>query len=95
MLKLKRLAGDAEIRRADGAVIDIGLIHRQCVTGTIPLPLFPPGLWFLTPLKTGAGCQHLAGDVLSAVSVLMPPVSFSLKTKCNVWNKAQFVKTLI
>ena len=68
---------------ADGAVIDIGL--TRCVTGTIPLPLFPPGLWFLTPLKTGAGCQHLAGDVLSAVSVLMSPVFvFLMKTKCNV-----------
>lgn len=70
---------------ADGAVIDIGLTTVKVRNWDNTITTIPHGLWFLTPLKTGAGCQHLAGDVLSAVSVLMSPVFvFLMKTKCNV-----------
>lgn len=69
---------------ADGAVIDIGLTTVKVRNWDNTITTIPTGLWFLTPLKTGAGCQHPAGDVLNAVSALMSPVFiFLMKTKCN------------
>lgn len=71
---------------ADGAVIDIGLTTVKVRNWDNTITTIPT--WSLVSdsfKKTGAGCQHLAGDVLSAVSVLMSPVFvFLMKTKCNV-----------
>lgn len=69
---------------ADGAVIDIGLTTVKVRNWDNTITTVPRSL-VSTPLKTGAGCRHPAGDVLSAVSVLMSPVFvFLMKTKCNV-----------
>lgn len=69
---------------ADGAVIDIGLTTVKVRNWDNTITTIPRSL-VSDSFKTGAGCQHLAGDVLSAVSVLMSPVFvFLMKTKCNV-----------
>lgn len=69
---------------ADGAVIDIGLTTVKVRNWDNTITTIPTVSGF-DSFKTGAGCQHLAGDVLSAVSVLMSPVFvFLMKTKCNV-----------
>lgn len=70
---------------ADGAVIDIGLTTVKVRNWDNTITTIPTQSLVSDSFKTGAGCQHLAGDVLSAVSVLMSPVFvFLMKTKCNV-----------
>lgn len=70
---------------ADGAVIDIGLTTVKVRNWDNTITTIPTRSLVSDSFKTGAGCQHLAGDVLSAVSVLMSPVFvFLMKTKCNV-----------
>lgn len=69
---------------ADGAVIDIGLTTVKVRNWDNTITTIPTWSLVSDSFKTGAGCQHLAGDVLSAVSVLMSPVFvFLMKTKCN------------
>lgn len=69
---------------ADGAVIDIGLTTVKVRNWDNTITTIPRSL-VSDSFKNWAGCQHLAGDVLSAVSVLMSPVFvFLMKTKCNV-----------
>ena len=77
MLKLGDWLGDCRNTGADGAVIDIGLTTVKVVTGTIPLPLFPPGLWFLTPLKLERDVSIVAGDVLTrSISIDVTSIRF-------------------
>lgn len=70
---------------ADGAVIDIGLTTVKVRNWDNTITTIPTRSLVSDSFKNWAGCQHLAGDVLSAVSVLMSPVFvFLMKTKCNV-----------